>query len=71
MIFDNICILNIFKLDMNDEGIYICLVINFVGKDIILVKVIVIGEGKVLEFIKVLENIEIIDGSFVWLEVRV
>lgn len=54
VLFDNICLLYIFKMDMDDEGIYICVVINFVGEDIIFIIVIINGKGKVLEFIKVL-----------------
>lgn len=71
MTSDNTCILNIPKSDMNDEGTYTCSATNSAGKDTTSVKVTVIGEGKVPEFTKVLENTEITDGSPVRLEVRV
>lgn len=56
---------------MEDEGIYICKVINFVGSDICLGMLFVIGEGKRSEFIKFLENVEVLDGSIVRFEVYV
>lgn len=68
---DNTCVLNILKSDMDDEGTYTCSATNSAGKDTTSAKLTVNGEGKAPEFIKVLENTEIPDGSPVRLEVKV
>lgn len=68
---DNTCLLNILKSDMDDEGTYTCSATNSAGKDTTSAKLTVSGEGKAPEFIKVLENTEIPDGSPVRFEVRV
>ena len=68
---DKSCILTIQKSDMDDEGTYTCTATNSAGKDTCSANLTVNGKGKPPEFTKVLENVEIPDGSPVRFEVHV